>query len=207
MEAENLEPSNEEALPEKRDRWPVTAYLNGAVHSQVRLEAARCGQTMSDWIRLAIQEKLQGSEPKPLPPPKSAKAKLQRFFDNLTRCYHYGRAAREAGATNEQLAKWLSDPAVAEAATFHQHLYLEQVEEDMVAYGKGLKSGQWQALVAFLNAHHPQYGLKAELLARIIGDIIDRFEKVITTELNSEYAAKVIKILREQAKRKETQFK
>lgn len=201
------EASNEEALPEKRDRWPATAYLNGALHAQVRLEAAKRGQTMSDWIRLAIQTALQAAQPKPAPPPRTAKAKLQRFLDNLAEHYHLGRSAKEAGASNEQLQSWLQDEAVSRAVTFYQHLYLEKIEEDMVAYGKGLKSGSWQALVAFLNAHHPQYGIKAELLSRIVGDIIDRFERAITEELNPQHAAKVVKILREQAKRKELQFK
>jgi hypothetical protein len=49
--------------------------------------------------------------------------------------------------------------------------------------------------------------LKAELLSRIVGDIIERFGKVVRTYLNEAQAQTVTKMLKEQSDKKVLQFK
>lgn len=199
--------SSDGADPDKR--WAVTVELGEQLYKEVKMASAQGGESMAAYVRRLLAAslcKLPAKRRKRTPD-----ARQEAFLDELSNTFHIGETAGKAFVGLEEVHSWLQDPefgpAFREKVAFRQSLFMERVEAVMLAIGFGLAKGAFAPLVAFLNAHHPQYGLKSELLQRILGDLIEKFGNIIRVESGPQQAEKLTKLMREQAEKKIRQFR
>lgn len=173
--------------------------------ARIRQEAAALNQTLSAWAVGAFQSLFSAQKPAiPREIPSDPKLAL---LEQIEQHYHLSVAARNAKVPLVDVEEWLTDPAFQGYVGMAQDCFVEQIEAEMLAIGRGERKGNFGALCAFLNAHHPQYGIKSELMSRILGDIIEQFYGVVTEQVGEDLAASLKNLLREVAEKKLVQFK
>lgn len=110
----------------------------------------------------------------------STKAK---FLRALERNYNMTPSAREAGISASTLYRWIkSDPEFASQIEASREMRMHVIEEHLLKLGFGMQDedgrpykGNPVALLAWLNAHHPNYGrIRTEILNRLLGSFVER---------------------------------
>ena len=172
---------------------------------RIKLEAASENMTLSAWAFKIFEGAFQAQKPaviKELPSdPQVA------FLQQLAEHYHVSVAADKAGVPLVTAMEWLEVESFRDQAGTCQDMFLESVEAQLVAIGRGTAKGNWGALIAFLNAHHPQHGLKGELMSRVLGDTIEQFYSTIVNQVGEDLANSIKTQLKEVAEKKLIQFK
>jgi hypothetical protein len=196
--------------PSTRGPNRIQCYCDEETARAAREAAAAEGVPVSAWLKQNVLSQLERrrAEEQDYSEARNLAKRKKLFLENVRQQYHLGAASRSAGIEPRTLARWLDDSELRDQIAFQRALFLEQVERKLLAIGRGdSEKGCWLALLAFLNANHPQYGVKAELLWRISADLMERFQASVRQVIGESQAAQVIQALQQHAEKKALQFR
>lgn len=181
-------------------------HLPEELVKRIKTEAVATGVTSSAWALQVFLAAFEAQKPA-LVKERPSDPQIA-FLEQVAENYHIGVAAGKAGVSIEQAQEWLAAcPELQEQVGTCQEMYIEKVEQRLLAIGFGEAKGNWGALIAFLNAHHPQHGLKGELMSRILGDVIEQFYSVVVDQVGEDLANSIKALLKETAEKKLIAFK
>lgn len=112
----------------------------------------------------------------------------ERFLFWLGESFHVRRAAKQSGATERDLQKWMEEDGFQARVVDRQQEFLDELELLIVDAARGkryVEKSAMTGLIAFLNNHAPNWGrLKAEFIGRIFGPIFDGLLKIVKARVN-----------------------
>lgn len=172
-------------LREKPPQPRISVSMNPTMMGQLEREAAARGISCAEVLRQAFEASLAG------PTAAAARARLpeaeepespaleptpENFVRKMRECFSLEASAAALGIDPDDANAWLStDPELYRRAVQAQQAYIAEIENLVVLIGKGMKTGNRQALLAFLEAHHPFYGrVKAEVVRRQLRSWVDQ---------------------------------
>lgn len=194
-----------EQNPEKRHR--IAFDVDASAHEEIRVAAAYEGVKVAEFSRMIVLRHLDAKHEEELreslgpPPPgveETLEAKQGRFVDALEETFGVNKACRLTQLPLDVVKEWLKDEAFAGRARDAQESYIEAVELDLVAIGRGRIKGNVLALTVFLNGHSRVHGRpKLESYARDIGKIIEEFFEIAQTEAGQQMGERLVAKFRE----------
>lgn len=169
----------------KAERNRITVCLTPTLLGKVEREAAARGISCSEVLRQAFEDSLQGATAAAAraraPQPAEDEAERleptpENFVRKMRELFSLEASATALGLDPDEANAWLStNPELYRRAVQAQQSYIAEIENLVVAIGKGAARGDRQALLAFLEAHHPFYGrVKAEVVRRQLRSWVDQ---------------------------------
>lgn len=188
------------------DTHRLTIELDEQTSEYIRMEAARRKVTMSDMVRQWIKQEKEGKAREE----KKTKRKgtpQEQYLQELEDRWGLWSCAKAVGVSRTDVKTWLNNPEFAMNVSDAQSEYIEKREQVLINMADGTCFGQFNAAIAFLNAHHPQYGrVKGEFLNKFIAPLLNSIQKIIAELTNEETAARVMESLRNDAECRIAQF-
>lgn len=170
----------------------IRVTIPAAQHEWLSAEAKRLRSNVNDVCRRLFQRAIEGPQEqiatRHLGNAEIAAGK-DAFLKAIERHYNLAPAAREVGVDRSTIYDWMRhDEAFANSVEAAREMRIHTVEGHLLAIGLGLQgtksNGQITALLAWLNAHHPGYGrIRAEVLARVLGPVMDKVIEIATRYL------------------------
>jgi hypothetical protein len=196
----------------EKSRGRFTVDTDAATYEAIKMHLAKQGPnaTMADFHRKALAEylaKLAEGERSEAAPVKgkreSKKDRQKRFLIAVEEKFGLVSAAKLAEISRSDVTEWMRNQAFADAVECAQEAYTEGIEQTLLDMAAGRVKGQFMPLIAWLNAHHPQYGrIKGEVIARILGPMMERFYKLSVEIAGEETGEAINRKMREVAEGK-----
>lgn len=184
----------------------LTVELDEQTSEYIRMEAAKSKVSMSDMVRTWIKNEKNGRAKEE----KKAKRKgtpQEQYLQELEDRWGLWSCAKAVGVSRGEVKAWLNDPEFATNVSDAQSEYIEKREQVLINMADGTCFGQFNAAIAFLNAHHPQYGrVKGEFLNKFIAPLLNSIQKILAELTNEDTAARVMEALRNDAECRIAQF-
>lgn len=195
-------------------RVRITFEVPPDLAARARAAAAEDCQSLAGFCRAALIEQLEKkddqAEMDQLAPTAEREKPAQaqaRFLLAVERHFFVSEACRLSGIGRDQVRKWLAKPAFEERFCEAQECFIEWVESKLLRMGLGRIKGSVVALMAWLNAHHPEYGrIKVEMLSKVLGPIIERFYDVARKLAGDQLGETLARELREIAEKKMAEY-
>ena len=166
-------------------RTRISVSMSPTQMGKLDREAAARGISCAEVLRQAFEASLQG------PTAAAARARLpqledeakpqldptpENFIRKMRELFSLEAASAALELDPDQANAWLAtDPELYRRAVQAQQAYIAEIEQLVVSIGKAAKIGDRQALLAFLEAHHPFYGrVKAEVVRRQLRSWVDQ---------------------------------
>lgn len=176
------------ARPEKKE---FRVMLTPAEHAWLKGRSGALGQSAQDVLRDMIRREMDGS-PSRRDLPAAVGEQKAAILNLLEEHYNIAPAARALGISPARVYAWMNeDQEFAQQAQAAREMRVNTVEDTLLKIAIGsrgtMSKGQITALLAWLNAHHPAYGrIRAEVLARILGPVMDQIMEVAAGYLEQD---------------------
>lgn len=113
----------------------------------------------------------------------------ERYLYWLAECFHTRRAMKKAEVSESDVLGWQdSNPGYSARALAAQQSFLDDLELLIVDAARGVRhidKGAMTGLLAFLSNHAPNWGrVKAELLSRVFGPVVEELLKIVQKRIN-----------------------
>lgn len=131
----------------------------------------------------------------------------ERFLEQLELEWGVWSAAKTAKVPASEVRVWLQDPDFATEVNHRQQLYVEGVEQHMLAMARGTAKGCFASTIGFLNSHHANYGrVKGEFLAKFLTPLLNRLQKIVAEKVGDSNAREIMLAFQAEADSRLAQF-
>ncbi len=153
------------------------------------------GQTLSDYVRCMADEHRRQVEAVP-PEPVRRMTRREQYLEEIRQNGNPLRAGQQLAVKASEIREWAKNPDFPKEVALAKATWLEGLEHDMIAIGRGRMKGDSQAIGWILNAHHPNHGrAKKELLLSMLNPLIKRLAEFLVLEFGQDARDKLKRAL------------